>query len=389
MFFLSDGCSGRVSLACAARALRWPHFRWRLLAVVAASWLLAGCSTLSYYGQAIGGHLSIMAAAKPVDEWLQDPDTPEPLKQRLERAEQIRSFAVTALDLPDNASYHRYADLHRAAAVWNVAAAPVDSLDLKQWCFWFVGCVGYRGYYKQSAADAEATTLRADDQLEVTVYGVPAYSTLGWLNWLGGDPLLSTFIRVPEGELARLLFHELAHQKIYIDGDTTFNESYAVAVSDLGVEEWLTQRANERARQDYALLDARRRAFQQLTRQTRQELEAIYQQKPAVGEDRVLALKADAMARCRDRYAALKARWQGEGHPFDGYDAWVAKANNASFGILAAYDQYVPAFEALFQREGRNWPRFYAAVRKLGALPKVERHAQLKALMANPEPPGG
>ncbi|TAN13370.1 MAG: aminopeptidase [Burkholderiaceae bacterium] len=342
---------------------------------------------LSYYGQAIGGHLSIMAAARPVDEWLQNPDTPAPLKQRLERAEQIRSFAVTALDLPDNASYHRYADLHRAAAVWNVAAAPVDSLALKQWCFWFVGCVGYRGYYKQGAAEAEGAKLRADDKLEVTVYGVPAYSTLGWLNWLGGDPLLSTFIHAPEGELARLIFHELAHQKIYVDGDTTFNESYADAVSYLGVEEWLAQRAGARVREDYALVDARRRAFRHLTRQTRAELDAIYQQKPAVGLTRVLALKADAMVQFRAHYAALKARWSAEGHPFDGYDAWVAKANNASFGVLAAYDEFVPAFEALFRREDRDWPRFYAAVRKLGDLPKAERRAQLKALMDGREQP--
>ena len=354
-----------------------------------ASALLAGCSTLGYYGQAIGGHLSIMAAAKPVDQWLQNPDTPAPLKKRLELVERMRAFAVTALDLPDNASYHRYADLHRAAAVWNVAAAPVDSLTLKRWCYWFIGCAGYRGYYKLGAAEAEAAHLKDDDKLEVTVYGVPAYSTLGWLNWLGGDPLLSTFINAPEGEVARLLFHELAHQKIYVDGDTTFNESYATAVGQMGVDEWMAQHGSEQARRESALLEIRRHAFQQLARQTRAELDRIYQQKPAVGLDRVLALKAEAMARFRARYAALKARWVADGHPFDGYDAWVAKANNASFALMAAYDQYRPAFEALFAGEGHDWPRFYAAVRALGKLPMAERHARLKALMPANEKAAG
>lgn len=363
------------------QVIRW----WRLLILAIAGALLAGCSTLGYYGQAIGGHLSIMAAAKPVDEWLQNPDTPAPLKQRLELVERMRAFAVTALDLPDNASYHRYADLHRAAAVWNVAAAPVDSLTLKRWCYWFIGCAGYRGYYKLSAAEAEAAHLRKDDKLEVTVYSVPAYSTLGWLNWLGGDPLLSTFINAPAGEVARLLFHELAHQKIYVDGDTTFNESYATAVGQLGLDEWMAQHGSEQARRESALADIRRHDFLRLTRQTRAELEQIYEQKSAVGLDQVLALKTEAMKRFRERYAALKARWAAEGHPFNGYDAWVAKANNASFALMAAYDKYRPAFEALFASEGRNWPRFYAAVRALGKLPMAERHARLKALMDDEE----
>lgn len=343
---------------------------------------LGGCSPAAYYWQSVQGHLALMGAARPIDELLADPATPAELKPRLEKARRMRAFAVSALALPDNASYHRYSDLKRRAAVWNVAAAPPDSLTLKRWCFPVVGCVGYRGYYDEAEARALAAQLQADEGLEVSVYGVPAYSTLGWLNWAGGDPLLSTFIRYPEGELARMIFHELAHQVVYADGDTMFNESYATAVERLGVQRWLATQADEAARREFTAFDARRRAFRQLARATRQELAAIYAKKQTLTLDpqALAAMKSEAMARFRQRYADLKSSWAEAGTPFTGFDAWVAQANNAFFGIQAAYDELVPGFEALFAREGGDWPRFHAAVRALARLPKAERHAQLAAL---------
>ncbi len=352
--------------------------------------MLSGCTTASYYAQSIEGHLALMGAAKPVEQLLADPATPPDLKARLALAQRIRAFAVTDLALPDNASYHRYADLKRRAAVWNVAAAPADSLTLKRWCFPFVGCVGYRGYYDEAAAKALADRLQREEGLEVRVYGIPAYSTLGWLNWMGGDPLLSTFIRYPEGELARMVFHELAHQVVYVDDDTMFNESYATAVERLGGQQWLATHASEAVRQEYAAYDQRRRDFRDLSRATRDDLSAVYKQKEALAHDpqALSAMKSEAMARFRQRYAELKARWAAAGTPFDGYDRWVADANNAFFGVQAAYDELVPAFEALFAREGGNWPRFHAAVAQLAKLPKPERLAKLWALAEQFGPAG-
>jgi predicted aminopeptidase len=351
------------------------------LVALAAVGVLPGCSSAAYYWQSVHGHLALMGAARPVDELLADPATPAELKPRLETARRVRAFAVHALALPDNASYHRYSDLQRRAAVWNVAAAAPDSLQLKRWCFPVVGCVGYRGYYDEAAARALATRLQADEGLEVAVYGVPAYSTLGWLNWAGGDPLLSTFIRYPEGELARMVFHELAHQVVYVSDDTMFNESYATAVERLGAQRWLATQADEAARRDFAAFDMRRQQFRALARQTRRELAEIYEQKESPAQDRQAqaAMKSEAMARFRQRYAALKAGWAAQGAPFDGFDSWVAQANNAFFGIQAAYDELVPGFEALFAREGHDWPRFHAAVRALAQLPKPQRRAQLES----------
>ena len=352
------------------------------LTVLAALAGLGGCTPVAYYAQSVQGHIALMTASRPIDDWLADPATPADLKPRLELARRIRAFAVSELALPDNASYHRYSDLKRRAAVWNVAAAPPDSLTLRRWCFPVVGCVGYRGYYDEADAKALAAQLEKDEGLEVRVYGVPAYSTLGWLNWAGGDPLLSTFIRYPEGELARMVFHELAHQVVYVRDDTMFNESYATAVERLGVRHWLATQASEQARRDYAAFDGRRRAFRQLSRDTRDELNRVYAQKTALAHDpqALPALKSEAMTHFRQRYAALKAEWAAAGTPFDGFDPWVAQANNAFFGIQAAYDELVPGFEALFAQVGGDWPRFHAAVRDLTRQPKAERQAQLRTL---------
>jgi predicted aminopeptidase len=346
------------------------------LGLLAIALLLGGCagptSGVGYYWQSVTGHLKLMEAARPVGDWLDDTDTPEALRQRLRLAQRIRTFASDELHLPDNASYRRYADLHRKAAVYNVVAAPTLSLQLHQWCFPVVGCVGYRGYFDEADARAFAATL--PDNLEVAVYPVPAYSTLGWTNWAGGDPLLNTFIGYPEGELARLIFHELAHQVAYAAGDTAFNESFATAVERIGGGRWLAQ-SSPQARAQYETFDARRRAFRALTGATRTRLQTVYTD-PATSDAQKIEQKAEVMANFRSEYAALRERWGG----YKGFDAWVARANNASFGTQAAYDDLVPAFEALFQREGGDFPRFYAAVKRLAKATPQARLAELQSL---------
>jgi predicted aminopeptidase len=343
---------------------------------IVATLCLTGCSNLGYYWQSVTGHLDIMAAAKPVAEVVQEPETSERLRQRLLLSQRIRTYAVSELKLPDNPSYRRYADLHRTAAIWNVTAAPAYSLELKTWCFPVTGCIGYRGYYNEARAKADAAEL-AQQGYETDVYPVTAYSTLGLMNWAGGDPLLNTFIGYPEGELARLIFHELAHQVIYAKNDTTFNESFATAVERLGGERWLRTQADEKARQEYAAYDGRRRLFRELSRRTRERLKELYDTpglQPQVKEQR----KQEIMAQFRGDYAQMKERAGGEATVWRGYDRWVRGANNAFFGAQAAYDELVPGFEALFHRGGDDWTRFYAAARQLAALPKEERHQRLK-----------
>ena len=342
-------------------------------ALLAAACLGAGCSSIGYYAQSVGGHLDLLARSRPLAEARADPAASPALAERLALAARIRDFAVTDLGLPDNRSYRRYSDLGRTAAVWNVVAAPELSLKLQTWCFPVVGCVGYRGYYDRAEADAEAAQLRARG-LEVSVYGVPAYSTLGKLDWLGGDPLLNTFIGWPEGELARLVFHELAHQVVFAKDDTMFNESFATAVERIGVRRWLDAHGSDAARRQYAELDVRREAFRALTGRYRDRLQALYASNATDDDKR--RDKAALMTALRADYARAKAE-PGPLQGFAGYDGWFERANNANFGVMSAYNELVPGFERLFEREGRDFGRFYAAVARLAALPRSERHATL------------
>ncbi len=360
-------------------------------ALILAAVALGGCADTGYYLQSVSGHLAVVGAARPVDELLADTGTPPELKSRLELAQRVRQFAVTDLGLPDNASYRRYADLKRRAVVWNVVAAPEFSLTLKTWCFPVAGCVGYRGYFDEASARAEAATLKAQG-LEVSVYGVPAYSTLGWMNWLGGDPLLNTFIAYSEGELARLIFHELAHQVAYAKDDTLFNESFATSVERIGGARWLAQRGSDRARAEFTANNERRAQFRVLTQAARRALTDIYQENdPQAPENKEKhALKNAAMKNFRDQYARLRASWvvasgfapELAERQLAGYDTWVANANNAALGALAAYDDLVPDFEALFDRfakePGSPWQGFYDAVKRLAKLTVAERKDQLK-----------
>ncbi len=333
--------------------------------------MLGACAQLGYYGQSISGHLALVRAAKPVDDWLAQPDLDPALRRQLELTVALRQFASQQLALPDNDSYRRYADLHRGAAVWNVVATPELSLQLRTWCYPIMGCAGYRGYFKPEAAQAMAAELRSEG-MEPYVYGVPAYSSLGWSNWLGGDPLLNTFIHYPEGQLARMLFHELAHQVAYASDDTTFNESFATAVEQLGVARWLATRPE--ALQDDERARVRQDQVQALLRSGREQLQQVFQSNASDDEKR--AAKAEVFARLRRDYDALKRdQWGGDTR----YDRWIGGLNTAALAIQGSYTDLVPDFIRLFDRQGQDWPRFYAEVKRLAALPREDRRAQLAA----------
>lgn len=344
----------------------------RVAAAVLAAFALAaagvGCSSLGYYAQAAGGHLSLLAAARPIDAWLADPQAPEPLKQRLMRAQRIRTFATAVLGLPDNGSYTTYADLKRPAVVWNVFAAPELSLQLKTWCYPLFGCAAYRGYFDRDAAERLAASL-AQEGWDVQVAPVPAYSTLGWFD----DPLLNTFIGYGDTELARLIFHELAHQVAYAKDDTRFNESFATAVEREGVRRWLDAEGDARARDEWNAYQARREDFIALLVEHKQKLADVYA--ASLPDDEKRARKRAVFDGLRDAYRRLRdERWNG----YAGYDRYFAQnLGNAHLGAIGAYNDLVPAFEALLARLDGNLPRFYEEVKRLAALPRAERAAAL------------
>ena len=328
----------------------------RLLASLVTVLALTGCETLAYYAQAVSGQFGLLSRAQPVERLISDPATPRALRERLALAREIRNYAARDLSRPDNESYRSYAELDRPYAVWNVVAAPEFSLEPLKSCFPVAGCVNYRGFFSQEAAEHYADKLRAEGN-DVFVYGVAAYSTLGRFD----DPLLSTFIRYPDTELARLLFHELTHQVAYVQDDSTFNESFAVTVEREGVKRWLAQTG--RSDQLAAFLDVQQRnaAFMAMLDESRRRLRALY--------TAPLAPEA-ARERKRQEMQALAQRLKA--YPrFAGY-----VPNNALLASFATYTQLVPAFQKLLAEEGGNLPRFY------------ERVKQLAKEKARPEPAG-
>ncbi len=341
----------------------------RLLLYAALMPLLCGCAALRYYAQAVSGQLDLMRRAVPIDEQLARDTVPAALKAKLEAVLRIRRFASRELGLPDNGSYKSYADLGRPYVLWNVFAAPEYSLEPVTSCFLFAGCVSYRGYFSEADAQADGAARRAQGY-DVYIGGVPAYSTLGWFD----DPVLSTFIHYPEAELARLLFHELAHQLLYVKNDTRFNESFAATVEQAGVERWLAHSGSDRDRSDYERLQRMRREFVALVVKYRAILEQYYQQDLPVEEKRLG--KARWFAEMEEEYQRLKLSWGG----FAGYDRWFAgKPNNATLASVALYTELVPAFQALLLRVDGDLPRFYAAAKDLARLPKEERDAKLES----------
>jgi predicted aminopeptidase len=306
----------------------------RAFCLALSALVLSGCETLAYYGQAAGGHLALMARARPVVEVDADPA----LRERLKTAVAIRDFASRELQLPDNGSYRSYADLGRPYAVWTVVAAPEFSLEPLQSCFLFAGCVSYRGYYDRAAAERYATGLRAAGN-DVVVYGVPAYSTLGWFD----DPLLSTFIGYPDADLARLIFHELAHRLLYVKNDTTFNESFAVAVERAGLRRWLAAQGREAA-------PARSPAPQ--IAEVRARLEALYRTRlaPQAMRER----KRAELEALRPVMARMPA--------FEGQEP-----SNAFLASYATYTELLPAFETLLAEANGDLPAFYALARQFAS----------------------
>jgi predicted aminopeptidase len=339
-------------------------------ALPAIAIFLGGCSSDGFYRQSIAGQAELLRSRQAFDAALADPTTHDLLRRQLELVTDIVAFATDRLALPDNGSYRSFVVVDRPFVVWNVVAAPPLSLTPVSWCFPIVGCVAYRGYFDETDAVAFADGLRAEG-LDVTIAGARAYSTLGFFK----DPVPTTILFDADYALAATIIHELAHQRVYIEDDTTFNESYAGAVERAGLELWLDEFGTAEMRAQYRRDDARYRDFIELVLGARAELGALYAS--ALPDAELLAEKEAIFDRLRADYRRIKSSWGG----YSGYDRWFAEdLNNAKLALVASYNNYVEAFMSLLIDSGGDWGTFHARVEAISELPAEERRAILDGL---------
>ncbi len=331
---------------------------------------MAGCQSIAYYGQSIKGQLQVMHRSQPIDAWLKKSTTPAELKQKLLQVKEIRQFASDVLSLPQNRSYTKYADIKRPYVVWNIFAAPEFSLQPYLWCYPIIGCQAYRGYFSKQPAIDFAAKIKSKGY-DVSVGGVKAYSTLGWFD----DPILNTFVNYSPTNLASLIFHELSHQIVYVKNDTVFNESFATMVENKGVEIWLKQKNQADELLKYRQNQALEKEVLSLIKRYKNELNQLYESK--VDNQKKRQIKLKIFAELKQDYQHVKQDFQF----ISPWDKWfVQDLNNAHLVAVGAYYDKVADFEKLFEKSERNFPTFFAAVKKLAKLKKTQRDQYLASL---------
>ena len=337
--------------------------------------VLAGCGT-PYLMQAANGEWHVLHERTPIDTVIADPQTAPEVREHLEQVRAARAFATRELGLPENDSYRTYADIGRPFVVWIVVAAPEFSVTPQRWCFPVAGCVAYRGYFHQPSARDFALGLEAQG-FDVAIDGVPAYSTLGKF----ADPVLSSMLRYGDDELAATVFHELAHQLLYVRDDSEFNEAFATTVEDVGLERWLAHQHVAARMQAYRAAQQREQELLSLLAATRTRLEQLYAS--GLPRNEMVLKKSEVFTQLTSDIRGLERR-SGVKVPL--YDEWIAQGlNNARLASVATYFECVPGFKRLLHEQGDDLPRFYAAARELAEQPGPERHARLCS--KEPDPP--
>ncbi len=356
-------------------ALRMKKFLFLAVIIVFAT----GCQQWRFYRQAIAGHLDVLSHRQPIRELIEASTTPPKLREQLQLVLQLRDFARDSLALPVDGHYLDYADLNRAHVVWNVHAAPPLSIEPRKWFYPLVGRLSYRGYFRETDAESAAEDLRSQGY-DTYVGGVAAYSTLGWFR----DPVLNTFVNDPEPDLAELIFHELAHQKLFVSGDTDFNEAFATAVGEAGVHRWLSSEGRSQQLDEYSSGCRRRDEFANLVMNSRARLKAVYPESSSPKshtftppDGNLLKIKEGIISDLRKDYDRQRQSWNGS----NDYAGWFAgPINNAKLNTIESYHRLVPAFRQLQWESRDDLPEFYAKARILSKLPKQHRQAQLAEL---------
>jgi len=329
--------------------------------------LLSGCAELQYYGHAISGQLDVLSKSRPINEVHEDPSTEAEVSEKLKAVQRMHEFAIRDLSLPDSDSFRSYSDVERDYVLWNVFATPELALTTKQWCYPFLGCLGYRSYFEKAYAESVAKELK-EEGWDVHIAPSPAYSTRGFF----ADPIYSPMLRYDDLTLAGILFHELAHERVYFKNDSELNESFAVAVQNEGIKRWLVHEKKPQYYADYIIDQQRDKQFVTLLLKYRSKLEKVYKSELADNKKRIE--KRQLLISLRKEYRMLRKEWAG----YTGYDHWFNKPlNNARLAPVGTYHGHVDSFAALLKSRHGNLADFYSYVEELADLPIDKRHQKL------------
>ncbi|HCX87640.1 MAG TPA: aminopeptidase [Gammaproteobacteria bacterium] len=322
--------------------------------------LLSGCQSVAYYTQATVGQSALLWHSRPIDVVISDPKTSDSLRERLRFVEHVREYAQKALFLPATGSYRRFTDIGRDFVLWSVVAAGEFSTEPEVFCHPIAGCVAYQGYFKHTDALAFAEQLESQGY-ETTVGPVAAYSTLGWF----ADPVLSSVLHYPDAQLAELLFHELAHELLFVPGDTTFNESFATFVARAGVKQWLADSGRASELTEFTEDASRHDAAVNLIRDTRVRLTELYARSiPDSDKRRQKSLLLDEL---QAKYLAMR-----KAEAVSNWGRWFEEGlNNAKLASVGSYNDDVSFFAALFKQADRDLEAFYQLAEEYATRPDV------------------
>ena len=346
--------------------MNYSHNNHRIFVLMCISLFLPGisaCSSIVYYTHSVKGQLEIIQKSVPIQQILDNNSLPEQVSIQLAEVRGIRDFAIVELGLPDNDSYRLYADLGRDYVVWNVFATPELLLKSREWCYFIAGCLSYRGYFSKEGALKLAAELESQGY-DVFVGGVTAYSTLGWF----ADPVLNTMLHWDITYLAKVIFHELSHQKIYIKNDTEFNEAFAETVALIGVERWLEKHGTIKSRKEFIQKQSREDSFVDLVLLYRQQLDELYQS--SLTEEDKRTKKNIILQDMVNEYQKIRSDWVTESI----YDTWFALGiNNAKLMAVSTYRKLVPGFRKLLRTVDDDLASFYKLVENLGQCSHEQR----------------
>ncbi|MGH8508846.1 MAG: aminopeptidase [Gammaproteobacteria bacterium] len=335
--------------------------------------LLCPWADLSYYAQSVTGQASLLLKRRLISSVIAEPQTPAQIKDKLQVILELRGFAIAKLGLTDNGSYLTFVDLDRRAVAWNVFATPEFSLSPLHWCFPFAGCLSYHGYFSENRAHSAAAGL-SEAGNDVFVGGVSAYSTLGWFR----DPVYSTMLRWSDTRIGEVILHEMAHQTVYVPGDSAFNEAFATTVATQGVRHWLAQTNQHEKLEEFDLAKRHEDAFVALVLDTVSRLRNLYASRLVSAEMRTA--KQGIFTDLRERYRSVRNQWGG----YSAYDEWMARdLNNAKLASIVTYREHVRAFERLFDNVKQDFREFYQRVTAIAELTPRERSAIFRHLVGH------